>query len=73
MTIESAATFLVCVILLGCGVTVLMGVILLINNLLHRYWKDLNWNLPESMRGMRYHYEQEPTVDRSQEPPLDKK
>jgi len=68
MTIESAATFLVCVILLGCGVTVLMGVILLINNLLHRYWKDLNWNLPESMRGMR-----EPTVDRSQEPPLDKK
>jgi len=68
MTIEHAATFLVCVILLGCGVTVLVGVVLLVNNLLHRYWKDLNWNLPESMRGMR-----EPTVDRSQEPPLDKK
>jgi hypothetical protein len=73
MTIESAATFLVCVILLGCGIIVLIGIVLLINNLLHRYWKDLNWNLPESMRGMRYHYEQEPTVDRSQEPPLDKK
>ena len=73
MTIESAATFLVCVILLGCGVIVLIGVILLVNNLLHRYWKDLHWNLPESMRPMRYPHEQEPTVDRSQEPPLDRK
>ena len=73
MTIESAATFLVCVILLGCGFIVLIGVILLINNMLHRYWKDLHWNLPESMRGQRYHHEQELTVDRSQEPKLDSK
>jgi hypothetical protein len=73
MTIESAATFLVCTILLGCGVIVLVGIVLLINNLLHRYWKDLNWTLPESMRGMPYHHAQEPTVDRSQEPPLDRK
>ena len=71
MGIESAATFLVCTILLGCGVIVLIGVILLVNNLLHRYWKDLHWNLPESMRGMRYQQEQQ--LDRSQEPPLDKK
>ena len=68
MTIESAATFLVCVILLGCGVIVLVGIVLLINNLLHRYWKDLHWNLPESMQSIRY-----VEVDRSQEPPLDKK
>ena len=71
MTIEHAATFLVCVILLGCGITVMVGVILLINNMLHRYWKDLNWNLPESMRGHRYHHE--PELDKSQDPPLYKK
>ena len=73
MTVESAATFLVCVILLGCGVIVLVGVILLINNMLHRYWKDLHWNLPESMRPMRYAEHHEQSLDRSQEPPLDRK
>ena len=73
MTIESAATFLVCVILLSCGIIVLVGLILLINNLLHRYWKDLHWNLPEALRGMPYHREQEHNLDRSQEPPLDRK
>jgi hypothetical protein len=73
MGIESAATFLVCTILLGCGVIVFVGIVLLINNLLHRYWKDLNWNLPESMRGMRYHHDQEQSLDRSQEPPLERK
>ena len=72
MGIESAATFLICTILLGCGVTVIVGVILLINNLLHRYWKDLHWNLPESLRAMRDPYPYQ-TVDRSQEPPLDRK
>lgn len=73
MTIESAATFLVCVILLSCGIIVLVGLVLLINNLLHRYWKDLNWNLPESMRGMQYHHKHEQSLDRSQEPSLDRK
>ena len=73
MTVESAATFLVCVILLGCGFIVLVGIILLINDMLHRYWKDLNWNLPESMRPMRYPHEPEHNLDRSQEPPLDRK
>jgi len=68
MTIESAATFLVCVILLGCGIMVLFGVVLLVNNLLHRYWKDLNWNLPESMQSVRY-----VEVDKTQEPSLDHK
>ena len=68
MTIEHAATFLVCVILLGCGVTVLVGVVLLVNNLLHRYWKDLHWNLPESMQSVRY-----VEVDKTKEPSLDSK
>jgi len=68
MTIESAATFLVCVILLSCGIMVLFGIVLLINNLLHRYWKDLNWNLPESMQAVRY-----VEVDKTQEPSLDSK
>jgi len=70
MTIESAATFLVCVILLGCGIMVLVSVVLLINNMLHRYWKDLNWDLPAAMRGQRYYHEQ---LDRSQEPHLGQK
>jgi uncharacterized membrane protein len=68
MGIESAATFLVCTILLGCGVIVLIGVILLVNNLLHRYWKDLHWNLPESMQSVRY-----VEVDKTKEPSLDSK
>ena len=68
MGIESAATFLVCVILLGCGVIVFVGIVLLINNLLHRYWKDLHWNLPDSMQSVRY-----VEVDKTQEPSLDKK
>ena len=68
MGIESAATFLVCTILLGCGVIVLVGIVLLINNLLHRYWKDLHWNLPDSMQSVRY-----VEVDKTQEPHLDKK
>ena len=73
MTVESAATFLACMILLGCGVIVLIGVILLVNNMLHRYWKDLHWNLSESMRPVQYHYAQEQSLDRSQDPPLDRK
>jgi hypothetical protein len=68
MTVESAATFLVCVILLSCGVIVLVGLVLLVNNLLHRYWKDLHWNLPESMQSVRY-----VAVDKTQEPSLDSK
>ena len=68
MTIEHAATFLVCVILLSCGITVLVGVVLLVNNLLHRYWKNLNWNLPESLQSVRY-----VEVDKTQEPSLDSK
>ena len=71
MTIESAATFLVCVILLSCGFIVLVGLVLLVNNLLHRYWKDLHWNLPESMRGVQYYQEQ--SLDKTQEPRLDNK
>jgi len=68
MTIDSAATFLVCVILLSCGVTVLVGLVLLFNNMLHRYWKNLNRNLPESLQSVRY-----VEVDKTQEPSLDKK
>jgi len=68
MTIESAATFLVCVILLSCGIIVLVGLVLLVNNLLHRYWNDLNWNLPESMQSIRY-----VEVDKTKEPSLDSK
>jgi hypothetical protein len=68
MTIESAATFLVCVILLSCGIVVLVGLVLLVNNLLHRYWKDLHWNLPDSMQSVRY-----VAVDKTQEPHLDNK
>ena len=68
MTIESAATFLVCVILLSCGITVLVGLVLLVNNLLHRYWKDLDWNLSESMQSIRY-----VEVDKTKEPSLDHK
>ena len=68
MGIDSAATFLVCTILIGSAVIVLVGMILLINNMLHRYWKTLNWYLPEVLRPV--HYTAQAEIDRSQEPPL---
>lgn len=68
MTIESAANFLVCTILLGCGLIVAVSVILLINNMIHRYWKTLNWYIPEAMRPVQYVDQAE--LDRSREPPL---
>jgi hypothetical protein len=45
MDIDQASNFLACAILLGTGITVLIGFVLLINNLCHRYWKPMK--LPE--------------------------
>ena len=41
MTVDQAATFLVGSILTGMGFIVVFGVIIAINNILHKYWKPV--------------------------------
>ena len=42
MTMDQAAIFLASSILAGLGFIVVFAVILVINNLLHKYWKPLH-------------------------------
>ena len=42
MTMDQAAIFLASSILAGLASIIIIGVILVINNLLHKYWKSLN-------------------------------
>jgi hypothetical protein len=43
MTIEQASTFLVGSILCSMGVTVLVVTAVLINNIIHAFWKSFGW------------------------------
>ena len=43
MTVDQAATFLVGSILTGMGFIVVFGVIIAINNILHKYWKPVQF------------------------------
>ncbi len=42
MTMDQAAIFLASSILAGLASIIIIGVILVINNLLHKYWKSFN-------------------------------
>ncbi len=42
MTMDQAAIFLASSLLVGLGAIVITGVILVVNNLLHKYWKPFN-------------------------------
>jgi predicted small integral membrane protein len=51
MDIDSAATFLASSILLGLGFIVVGIVLLVINNIFHKYWKPVQWSIiPEALR-----------------------
>lgn len=41
--LHSSAVFMASVILTGVGLLFALGFVLIANNLLHRFWKDLNW------------------------------
>jgi len=45
MTIDQASTFLVCSILICIAVTVLVVTAVLINNIIHAFWKSFGWKL----------------------------
>ena len=44
MDMDQAAVFLAGSILTGLGFLIWIGIILLVNNLVHTYWKSWGWN-----------------------------
>lgn len=48
MDMEQAATFLAASILLTIGTVVIIAGIILVNNLIHKYWKPVKVFTPES-------------------------
>jgi len=73
MTIEQAGNFLIGSILVGLGFCILTVSVLVINNLLHKYWKPVTWGfMPESMKAP-YRYEQVEAYEPKIEPTLDDK
>ena len=52
-------------IFLGLGVIVITLAILAVNNLLHRYWKELNWKMFKSPEYIYIQEQVEPTVDQT--------
>jgi hypothetical protein len=45
MTLDSGVNWLVCSILFSCGALVLAMLILALNNIFHKYWKSVKWNI----------------------------
>ncbi len=42
MTMDQAAVFLACSILVGIAAIIIFSAVLIVNNLLHKYWKPFN-------------------------------
>jgi hypothetical protein len=61
MSIEQASVFLVGSLLTMLGFIVVVGGIIVINNLLHKYWKPVKLFTPDSWKGFNppvtYHSE----------------
>lgn len=70
MEIESAANFLAGTILVGIGFIVIICVVVIINNILHKYWKPVTWGFSLPDTNARFI---EPEVEKTVEPKLDKK
>jgi hypothetical protein len=51
MDIDNASTFLSAAILMGLGFIVVGIVILVLNNIFHKYWKPIQWSIiPDALR-----------------------
>lgn len=70
MDIDAAATFLAGSVLAGLGCTVIVITILVINNLLFKYWKPLDWGL---MPSYRFVEDPQPTINKTVEPSFESK
>lgn len=53
MTLDSASNFLACTILVCLGTACLAVLVVFLNNLFHRYWKPITWNL-YSVMGVKH-------------------
>lgn len=64
MTMDQAAVFLAGSILFAIAIIVLIGAILVVNNLLNKHWKPVRIFTPDSWKGFNpppYHQEVEKT------------
>lgn len=68
MEIESALYFLGGSIFIGLGLCIIGGFILLMNNIYHRFWKPVEWSIPQ-YRFIDATTEQKP-VEKTIEPKL---
>jgi len=63
MSIEQAASFLAISILMSLGAIALVMGAVAINNIIHRYWKNLGWNFFPMYVGKEPMTFQEPKSD----------
>ena len=53
MTLDSASNFLACTVLVCLGMACVAILIVFLNNLFHRYWKPIQWNI-YSVMGVKH-------------------
>jgi len=64
MTIDQAATFLVGSILFSIGLTVLVVTAVVINNVIHAFWKSFGWKFFPAFIEKEEIKIEEPTMDK---------
>jgi hypothetical protein len=67
MNMDQAAVWLAGSILTMLGFIIIVAGVVVINNIIHRYWKPMNWFTPDSWRG--FHPPTAPYVEQ-EEPSL---
>jgi hypothetical protein len=60
MTLDSASNFLACTVLVCLGIACLAVLIVFLNNLFHRYWNPITWNLYSIMGVKHLEFPQDP-------------
>ena len=65
MDMDQAAVFLAGSILTGLGFIIIIATAVVINNIIHKYWKSFGWNLLPM-----YMQKQEPVIE---DPKMEKK
>jgi FtsZ-interacting cell division protein ZipA len=71
MDMDQAAVFLAGSILMSMGVLVIVGAVVIINNIIHAYWKSFGWSIfPFDHRPPIF---MDPSEMKKEEPVLEKK
>ena len=69
MTMDQAAVFLAGSVLTVLGILVIVGGVVIVNNIIHKYWKKLDWSvLPASWDQPSPRFVEPKEVDRSVDP-----